>query len=115
MAESMNNDIFFSSDDELDDDVPVDGGTLIDCEGIPRKQWVGKFVTLLNANGENVATGICRNVRSSLVLGASAPLADSHVAVQIGRILVESEFAEGSQFNIVSWPIERVFCRGASF
>ena len=51
------------------------------CEGIPRKNWVGKCVLLHNATSVSVASSICRNVSSDAVIGSSGPLGDTHVAV----------------------------------
>ena len=51
------------------------------CEGIRRKNWVGKCVLLQNAIGVSVASSICRNVSSDVVIGSSNPLGDMHVAV----------------------------------
>ena len=85
------------------------------CEGIPRKNWVGKCILLQNATGVSVASGICRNVSSDAVIGSSGPLGDTHVAVQISLSLCEDDVPNKWRYSVQAWPIELVHCSGASF
>ena len=85
------------------------------CEGIPRKNWVGKIVLLHNATGVSVASGIYRNVSSDVVIGSSGPLGDTHVAVQILSSLCEDDGPDEWRYSVQAWPIELVHCSGASF
>ena len=56
-----------------------------ECEGLPRWLWNTKCVTLYNEKGVLVGEGICHSMNSNLVLGATGPLGDSHVAVFVAK------------------------------
>ncbi|KAG0581688.1 hypothetical protein KC19_3G000300 [Ceratodon purpureus] len=104
---------YSSSDEEVlteqieAEDIPV-------CDGIPRRLWVTKFVTLHGIRGTPVAEGICHNISSDLVLGCDGPLGDTHVAVQISKSLDATEVPDEWRYFVRAWPIELVFCSGAS-
>ena len=61
------------------------------CEGIPRQNWIGKCLVLQNASSVTVASGICRNVSSDVVIGSLRPLEDTHVVVQISTSLCKDD------------------------
>lgn len=71
-------------------------------------------MTLQNVVGQSVAEGICHSVNSNLVLGFNGPLGDSHVAVQISRSLSTIDIPDEWRYSLRAWPIERVYCNGAS-
>ena len=58
---------------------------ILECEGLPRRLWNTKCVTLYNDEGPLVGEGTCHNVNSDLVLGATSPLGDTHVAVFVAK------------------------------
>ena len=55
------------------------------CEGLPRRLWNTKCVTLYNDEGLLVGEGTCHSVNSDLVLSATGPLGDTHVAVFVAK------------------------------
>ena len=57
-----------------------------ECEGLPRRLWNTKCVTLYNDEGILVGEGTCHSVNSDLVLGARGPLGDTHVAVFVAKV-----------------------------
>ena len=93
----------------------MDDSVILQCEGIPRWNWIGKCVVLQNANGAVVAKGICCNVSSDVVIGSSSLLGDSHVVVQISPILFENDVLNEWRYSIRAWPIELVHCNDVSF
>ena len=47
------------------------------CEGLSRRLWMSKCITLKNEAGESVGKGICDNVNSDLIIDSdSQPLGD---------------------------------------
>ena len=56
-----------------------------ECEGLPRRLWNTKCVTLYNDEGLLVGEGTCHSVNSNLVLSATSPLGDTHVAVFVAK------------------------------
>ena len=52
-----------------------------ECEGLLRRLWNTKCVTLYNDDGLLVGEGTCHSMNSDLVLSARVPLDDTHVAV----------------------------------
>ena len=115
----MSDHINFAFNSSFDDD--VDGVSIPDevvpplCEGIPRRLWVGKCVVLYKSDGVHVARGICRNVSSDVVIGTTGPFGDSHVAVQISSSLSFADVPDEWRYSMRAWPVEFVFCNGASF
>ena len=55
MAESLNDDV---------DDVESMMTAVPECEGLPRRLWISKCVTLYNAEGKLVSEGTCHSVKS---------------------------------------------------
>ena len=54
------------------------------CEGLSRRLWMTKCVTLKNEEGESIGKGICHNVNSDLIIdNNSQPLGDDQVVVLI--------------------------------
>ena len=71
-----------SSEDEVMD-VKLVSVKIPECEGLPRRLWNTKCVTLYNEGGKLVDEDICHSVKFDLVVGANGPLDDSHVAIHI--------------------------------
>ena len=71
-----------SSDDDVHDTESM-MTAVPECEGLPRRLWISKCVTLYNAEGKLVGEGTCHSVKSDLVVGANGPLRDTHVVVHI--------------------------------
>ena len=74
--------------DNSDDEFGVLQGMnigILECEGLPRRLWNTKCVTLYNEEGVLVGEGTCHNMNSDLVLGATGSLGDRHVAVFIAK------------------------------
>ena len=85
------------------------------CEGLSRRLWMTKCVTLKNEEGESVGKGICHNVNSKLIIDSdSQPLGDDRVAVLIAESLSEHDVPSDWLFQLRSWHISRVFLNGAS-
>ena len=104
-----------SSNDNSSIMMNIDDFVILQCEGIPKRNWTGKCVVLQNANGAVVAEGICRNVSSNVVIESCGPLGDSHIAVQISSTLSENDVPDEWRYLIRAWPTELVYCNGASF
>ena len=85
-----------------------------DCEGLPRRLWNTKCVTLYNEEGVLVGEGTCHSVNSDLVLGATGPLGDSHVVVFVAKTHSQEHLPKERVYSLVAWPIKFVHCRGAS-
>ena len=61
-------------------------------EGLSRRLWMTKCVTLKNEVGESVGKGICHNVNSDLIINSdNQPLGDDRVAVLIAESLLEHD------------------------
>ena len=56
-----------------------------ECEGLPRRFWNTKCVTLYNDEGLLVGEDTSHSVNSDLVLGATGPLGDTHVEVFVAK------------------------------
>ena len=93
----------------------MEGSLIPLCEGILRRNWVGKCVVLQNASSVAIASGICRNVSSDAIIGSSGLLRDTHVAVQISSSFCKDDVPDKWRYSIQAWPIELVHCNGASF
>ena len=62
-----------SSDDKVQ--VPdVMKSEIPECEGIPRRRWNTRCVTIYNQEGHLVSEGTCHSVSSDLVLVSNGPL-----------------------------------------
>ena len=81
---SMPLEAFDDSDDEFGvlEEMNVD---IPECEGLPRQLWNTKCVTLYNDEGLLVGEGTCHSVNLDLVLGATGPLGDTHVAMFVAK------------------------------
>ena len=106
-------DIMDSSDNEFQALESMNFG-VPECEGLPRRMWNTKCVTLYNGDGELVGEGTCHSVNSDLVLGANGPLGDTHVSVHISKSHCEVDIPQERVYSLVAWPIQLVHCRGAS-
>ena len=106
-------DIMDSSDDEFQALESMNVG-VPECEGLPRRMWNTKYVTLYNDDGELVGEGTCHSMNSDLVLGANGPLGDTHVSVHISKSHSEVDIPHERVYSLVAWPIQLVHCRGAS-
>ena len=84
------------------------------CEGLPRRIWNTKCVTLYNMEGKLVDEGTCHSVKSNLVVGANGPLGDSHVAMHICRIHSEDDISKDDVYALVAWPTKLVHYHDAS-
>jgi hypothetical protein len=101
-----------SSDDDVHDAEPM---TVVpECEGLSRRLWISKCVTLYNAEGKLVGEGTCHSVKSNLVFGANGPLRDTHVVVHICRTHSIEDIPEDVVYALVAWPIKLVHYHGAS-
>ena len=102
-----------SSEDEVDnvESVSVE---IPDCEGLPRRLWNTKCVTLYNEGGKLVGEGMCHSVKLDLVVGANGPLGDSHVAIHICRSHSEEDISQDLVYVLVAWPTKLVHYHGAS-
>lgn len=103
----------YSSDEDVVEQ-PEEPENIPNCEGIPRRLWVTKFVTLYGNEGRPVAEGLCHSISYDLVLGSNGPLGHSRVAVQISKSLDAAEVPDEWRYSVRAWPIEKVFCNGAS-
>ena len=72
-------DIMDSFDDEFQARLESMNVGVPECEGLSRRMWNTKCVTLYNDDGELVGEGTCHSVNSDLVLGVDGPLGDTHV------------------------------------
>ena len=100
-----------------DDEFEVLQGMNVDipeCEGLPRRLWNTKCVTLYNEEGVLLGEGTCHSVNLDLVLGATGPLGDSHVAVFVAKTHSEEHLPQERVYSLVAWPIKYVHYRGAS-
>jgi hypothetical protein len=62
------------------------------CEAVSRSSWITKCVTITNADGIDVANGICYSVDPKLMIDIDGyPLGDERVAIHIAEFLVEEE------------------------
>ena len=102
-----------SSEDEIEnvESVSVE---IPECEGLPRRLWNTKCVTLYNAEGRLVGEGMNHSVKSDLVVGANGPLGDSHVAIHICRSHSEEDIPQDLVYALVAWPTQLVHYHGAS-
>ena len=53
-------------------------------------------------------------MNSDLVLGATGPLGDTHIAVFVAKSHSEELLPQERIYSLVAWPIQYVHCRGAS-
>ena len=72
-------------------------------------------MVLHRLDGVPVVKGIYRNVSFDVVVGSTALLGDSHVAIQISSSLSMGDVPDEWRYSIQGWPIEFVFYNGASF
>jgi hypothetical protein len=86
--------------------------SLLACEGLPRRMWVTKFVTLLGATGLAAGEGVVHCVDSDVVMGAEGPFGEGHVAVQITSTSDADSIPPSWCFSLRSWNITRVVCNG---
>ena len=68
----------------------------------------------LHNDGLLVGEGTCYSVNSDLVLSATGPLGDTHVAVFVAKSHSEEHLPQERVYSLVAWPIQYVHCRGAS-
>ena len=87
---------------------------ILECEGLLRRLWITKYVTLYNEEGVLVGEDTCHSVNTDLVLGATGPFGDSHVAVFVAKTHSQEHLPEERVYSLVAWPIKYVHCRGAS-
>ena len=71
-----------SSKEEQNKMNTIEDSLILLCEGIARWNWIGKCVVLQNASGVAVASRICCNVGSNVVIGSLESFGDTHVAVR---------------------------------
>ena len=89
-----------SSDEDLNIMNSVEDSVIPQCEGIPRRNWIGKCVVRHNASGIVVAEQICHNVNLDVVIGSLGPLGGTHVAVQILSILFEDDVLDEWRYSV---------------
>nr|PNR45284.1 hypothetical protein PHYPA_015055 [Physcomitrium patens] len=102
-----------SSGDDFEDAESI-SPAVPECEGLPRRLWITKCVTLYNAHRKLVGEGTCHSVNSDLVLGANGPLGDTQVAVHICKTHSQDDIPQDLVYALVAWPIKLVHCHGAS-
>jgi len=114
--EDINDDRYNSTSDDGENSLdPLDGTNVPECEGIPRRSWVGLCVVLYRNDGHPIAKCICCNVSSNHVVGTSGPLGDTHVVVQVSFSLSEEDVPDDWRYSNRAWPIEFVYFNGSSF
>ena len=92
------------TDEEADDTLQdID----VECSGLTREEWVNIPVMLVNADGRNVAKGICRNVNPSDCVEDKC-LGLDYVGVLVMEP-IEGMMDMGSMFSLRLWPITCVF------
>ena len=85
------------------------------CEGIPRKSWMTKCVSLMNEARVLVGKGICHKVSSDLIIESdNHPLGDDRIVVQIAEFLSENKISSDWVFQLRLWHIRHVILNGAS-
>ena len=72
-----------------------------ECEGLPHRLWNTKCVTLYN-DGLPVGEGTCHSVNLDLVLGATGPLGDTHVAVFVAKSHSEEHLPQERVYSLVA-------------
>nr|PNR49411.1 hypothetical protein PHYPA_011307 [Physcomitrium patens] len=102
-----------SSGDDFEDAKSI-SPAVPECEGLPRRLWITKCLTLYNAHGKLVGEGTCHSVNSDLVLGANGPLGDTQVAVHICKTHSQDDIPQDLVYALVAWPTKLVHCHGAS-
>ena len=103
--------------DNSDDEFQVLEGMNVgipECEGLSRRLWNTKCVTLYNEEAVLVGEGTCHSVNSDLVLGATSPLGDIQVAVFVAKTHSKEHLSQERVYSLVAWPIKYVPCCGAS-
>ena len=93
---------------------PIFPSGVVECEGLPRSEWIMKYVLLKDDNASSVAFGVCHSVYPKLVLGSDGPLDPSRVVVQIVDIFVVEERTSDWMFTLRAWNIMHTFYDGAS-
>jgi hypothetical protein len=93
---------------------PVLLSGVADCEGLPRSQWITKYVLLKDDNGGSIAIGVYHSMCPNLVLGSDGPLGPSRVAVQIVDVLIVEDRTFDWMFTLRAWNITHAFYDGAS-
>ena len=83
------------------------------CEGYSREQWVDLDVVLVNAHGDRVANGVCRNSDPKDCVDAN-PLGLEDVGVCILNSLAPLEVPTGWRFSLRRWPVRSVLHEGVS-
>ena len=73
-----------------------------ECEGLPRRLWNTKCITLYNDEGLLVGEGTCHSVNSDLVLGARGLLGDTHVAVFVAKSHSEEHLPQERVYSLVA-------------
>ena len=90
-----------SSEDEVEDleSVSVE---IPKCEGLLRRLWNTKCVTLYNKEGKLIGEGMCHSVKLDLVVGANGPLNDNHVAIHIYGSHSEENISQDLVYALVA-------------
>ena len=104
-------------DNSSDDDSPIVAPVNPDIPDflvIPPRLWMGKTVSLHDADGVRIAEGLVRNLRSSAIVDSSGPLGDSLVVVQVSSLFVPVEDPDDWRYSFKSWPIRQVYLDGVS-
>lgn len=79
----------------------------VECNGLTREEWVNIPVMLVNADGENVAKGICRNVNPADCVEDMC-LGLDYIGVLVMEP-IEGMMDMGSMFSLRRWAISCVF------
>jgi hypothetical protein len=79
----------------------------VDCSGLRREEWLNKPVMLVNATGQNVAKGICRNVNPMDCVEDKC-LGEDNVGVLIMEPL-QGMMDLGCVFSLRMWPLTCVY------
>ena len=82
---------------------------VVDCEGLPRSQWITKCVLLKDGNGDSLAFGVCHSVYPNLVPESDGPLDPTRVAIQIVDVFVIEDMTCHWMFILCAWNIKHAF------
>ena len=102
-----------SSKDKIEDleSVSVE---IPECEGLSRRLWNTKCVTLYTKEGKLVGEGMCHSVKLDLVVGTNDPLGDSHVAIHICQSHSKDDILQDLVYALMAWPTKLVHYHSAS-
>ena len=102
-----------SSEDEVENVKSV-SVEIPECEGLPRRLWNTKCVTLFNEEEKPVGEGMCHSVESDLVVGANGHLGNSYVAIHICQSHSKEDISQDLVYALMAWLTKLVHYHSAS-